>query len=63
MSGPPVRVRQAQAVVVVRSGPGMRVRQQGQVRVIVPRQGPPGAPGDGVPDPGDLTLIFDNHLI
>lgn len=25
--------------------------------------GPPGIPGDGATDPGDLTLIFDNHLI
>ena len=25
--------------------------------------GPPGIPGDGATDPGDLTLIFNNHLI
>lgn len=25
--------------------------------------GPPGQDGDGAADPGDLTLIFDNHLI
>lgn len=25
--------------------------------------GPAGADGDGATDPGDLTLIFDNHLI
>lgn len=25
--------------------------------------GPPGTPGDGATDPGDLTLIFNNHLI
>lgn len=26
-------------------------------------QGIQGPPGDGAADPGDLTLIFDNHLI
>lgn len=26
-------------------------------------QGPPGIPGDGATDPGDLVLIFNNHLI
>lgn len=27
------------------------------------QQGQPGRDGDGVTDPGDLTLIFDNRLI
>lgn len=26
-------------------------------------QGPPGEAGDGTYDPGDLVLIFENHLI
>jgi hypothetical protein len=25
--------------------------------------GPPGTPGDGATDPGDLTLVFNNHLL
>lgn len=27
------------------------------------QNGLPGAPGDGATDPGDLTLIFNNHLL
>lgn len=26
-------------------------------------QGPQGEPGDGMADPGDLTLLFENKLI
>lgn len=51
------------------SAPPLRHPVIGPVAAVIGpegREGPRGAqgiPGDGATDPGDLTLIFNNHLI
>lgn len=54
------------AAVKAQAPQRLRVTRPRMLSVKVPPQGPPGpkgADGDGVADPGDLTLIFNNHLV
>lgn len=49
--------------------PPLRLPLVGPVAAVIGPEGPrgqqgqPGIPGDGATDPGDLVLIFNNHLI
>jgi len=51
------------------SAPPLRLPLIGPVAAVIGPEGqrgpagPRGIDGDGATDPGDLTLIFDNHLI
>lgn len=51
------------------NAPPLRLPVIGAVAAVIGPEGergppgPPGVAGDGATDPGDLTLIFENHLL